>query len=102
MLIILRLFTGTTTANTQKNKLCSLFSQTLSRFTVPVQDISYMNYEKEKWEKEEVCSFNNYGWFQFSRVQNALLSHQSLALAIQLINTLKEISPVKKLLLFCK
>lgn len=61
------------------NELCALVGHTIPKFTVPAQETdTYMDYARKKWGQDELNSFNNYGWFQFSSVQNAISVNQSL------------------------
>lgn len=59
--------------------VCSIVHESLSRFVVPAQNnINHLVYGKEQWGKEEFYNFNNYGWFQFSCVQNSISQQISL------------------------
>ena len=42
------------------------------------KDISHMDYARENWGKKEFFTFNNYGWFQFSCVENSLSKKRTL------------------------
>lgn len=71
------------------NELCALVGQTISKFTVPAQGTdTYMDYARKKWGQDELNNFNNYGWFQFSSVQNAIACNQSLEQAIYQMTSL--------------
>lgn len=57
--------------------LWDLVSQTVRKFHAPAEGaLGYMDYGKEKWGQEELNNFNNYGWFQFSSVLQALSSRR--------------------------
>ena len=58
--------------------LQSIVCETLQRFSAPTQDKSYIQFAKENWDTDELSSFNNYGWFQFSCVNAAILNPLSL------------------------
>lgn len=63
--------------------LCSIVRESLSKFIVPKQNNkNYLAYAKEKWGTEELCSFNNYGWFQFSCVENSISKQITLEQAL--------------------
>lgn len=65
------------------SELCALVEQTIPKFTVPAQRTdTYMDYARKNWGQDELADFNNYGWFQFSSVQNAISGNQSLEQAI--------------------
>ena len=64
-------------------ELCSVVDETIRKFTVPSRDNeSYMEYAKRVWGTEELFSFNNYGWFQFSSVQAAITEASGLEQAL--------------------
>ena len=65
------------------NDFVSIVNDTIQKFTVPATDyVSYMEYAKENWGTDTMCTFNNYGWFQFSCVQTAIIQKQSLEQAL--------------------
>jgi hypothetical protein len=54
-------------------KLKSILDYAMSHLTRPVdKSIDYLTYAIENWGKEELFTFNNYGWFQFSCVLDSL------------------------------
>lgn len=56
----------------------------ITRFTCPAPvGMDYMTYAKENWGKEELFTFNNYGWFQFSCVLDSLNNQKPLATVLQ-------------------
>jgi len=75
--------------------LSSIVDKTICKFTAPTHDKeSYMDYAKKVWGTEELNSFNNYGWFQFSSVQAAIAQEQSLEEALNCMCSAK-VSPKK-------
>lgn len=63
--------------------LYSLVHESLSKFIVPTHNNkNHLVYAKEQWGEEEFCSFNNYGWFQFSCVENSISQQISLEQAL--------------------
>ncbi|MFD0619897.1 hypothetical protein ACFQZR_20715 [Paenibacillus sp. GCM10027629] len=61
-----------------------IVSDTLPRFTRPAaKDVVYLDYAKEKWGKEELYRFNNYGWFQFNCVSASLKKQIPLVSILQ-------------------
>lgn len=59
--------------------LCSIVGETIRKFSIPAHDNeSYLDYAKRVWGTEELFSFNNYGWFQFSSVQAAITEASDL------------------------
>lgn len=63
--------------------LSSIVSHSLERFVSPAKEgVGYLEYAKSVWGKEELYSFNNYGWFQFSCVQRAIAAPISLKQAL--------------------
>ena len=70
----------------EKKKLkefCSIVDETIQKFTIPTRNNkSYIDYAKDKWGKEELFTFNNYGWFQFSSVKTAITGAQNLEQAL--------------------
>lgn len=51
----------------------------LKNIKCPVDDnVSHLEYGREKWGKKEFFTFNNYGWFQFSCVNSALNKDKTL------------------------
>lgn len=71
----------------EKEKLRDLekiVSTTISKFTRPVSDdVTYVDYAKEKWGKVELYNFNNYGWFQFNCVSESLKKQIGIEFALQ-------------------
>lgn len=66
------------------NELCSIVAETIQKFSIPAnQNESYIDYAKRKWGTEELFSFNNYGWFQFSGVQAAVTGSPDLEQALR-------------------
>ena len=64
-------------------ELCSIVSETIHKFSVPANNNeSHIDYAKSKWGTEELYSFNNYGWFQFSSVQAAIKEAPNLEQAL--------------------
>lgn len=64
-------------------KLRSIVAETIQKFSVPANgNESYLDYAKRKWGTEELFSFNNYGWFQFSSVQAAIAGSSGLEQAL--------------------
>ncbi len=83
------------------NELKSIVHNTINKFIVPThENINYMHYAKEKWGHEELNNFNNYGWFQFSSVKNAISSNQSLEDALSDMSSLRIQSQKKETFLF--
>ena len=65
------------------NHLSSIVNETIQRFSTPAHNNeSYLDYAKSKWGTEELFSFNNYGWFQFSSVQAAMKEAPNLEQAL--------------------
>ena len=65
------------------NELCSIVYKTLQKFTIPTHNNeNYIDYAKNVWGTEELFSFNNYGWFQFSSVQAAIKDAPNLEQAL--------------------
>lgn len=65
-------------------ELCSIVSETIHKFFVPANNNeSHIDYAKSKWGTEELYSFNNYGWFQFSCVMAAITASPDLELALR-------------------
>lgn len=65
------------------NQLRSIATETIQKFSVPAnRNESYLDYAKRKWGTEELFSFNNYGWFQFSSVQAAIAGTVTLEQAL--------------------
>ena len=63
--------------------LSSFVDETIRKFAIPAYDNEdYMDYAKRVWETEELYSFNNYGWFQFSSVQAAIAEAPNLEQAL--------------------
>jgi len=63
--------------------LCSIVDKTIRKFTAPTcGNENYMDYAKKVWGTEELNSFNNYGWFQFSSVQAAMTEAPNLEQAL--------------------
>jgi len=77
------------------NELSSLVDKTIQKFIIPTQNNeSYMEYAKDKWGKEELFTFNNYGWFQFSSVKSAITGSANLEQALNQMCAAK-VSPKK-------
>lgn len=68
----------------KKIKTLSFFvDETIRKFTIPSSgNEDYMDYAKRVWGTEELYSFNNYGWFQFSSVQAAITEAPNLEQAL--------------------
>lgn len=79
------------------NALYAIVREAIGRFTAPTQQ-NYMDYAKELWGKEALYNFNNYGWFQFSCVQNAIAKNQTLEQVMKQMG-LVDIYPQKKTVL---
>lgn len=61
------------------DKLSMVVSYALAHLKCPVDTgISYIDYAVEKWGREELYNFNNYGWVQFSCVANSLRQGKTL------------------------
>lgn len=76
-------------------ELCSIVDKAIMKLTNPTHDNeSYLDYAKEKWGKEELFTFNNYGWFQFSSVRAAITGGIDLEQALSRMCSCK-ISPKK-------
>lgn len=59
--------------------LRSIVHEALSKFIVPTDNNkNHLDYAKEQWGKEELYSFNNYGWFQFRCVEQSISQQLSL------------------------
>lgn len=59
--------------------LTSIVHKALDKLTAPVPNpIHHLDYAKSNWDKAELYSFNNYGWFQFRCVQAAIAESHSL------------------------
>ena len=77
------------------NELCSIVDETILKFTAPTHNNeSYMDYAKNMWGTEELSTFNNYGWFQFSSVQAAITEAPNLEQALNRMCSAK-VSPKK-------
>ncbi len=77
------------------NKLCSIVGETIQKLTVPTcNNENYLDYAKNAWGTEELFSFNNYGWFQFSSVQAAITEAPNLEQALNRMCSAK-VSPKK-------
>lgn len=75
--------------------LCSIVDKTIRKFTIPAYDNEdYMNYAKKMWGTDELFSFNNYGWFQFSSVQAAITGASNLEQVLNRMCSVK-VSPQK-------
>jgi len=60
--------------------LSQLVKTTLPRFRSPApEDMDYLTYARQNWGGKDLFTFNNYGWFQFSCVADALSGSRSLA-----------------------
>ena len=79
--------------------LCSIVNETIQRFSTPTHNNeSYLDYVKNVWGTEELYSFNNYGWFQFSSVQAATKESPNLEQALnRMCSTKVSPQPVKTL-----
>ena len=76
-------------------ELCSIVDETIQKFSIPAQNNeSYIEYAKDKWGKEELFTFNNYGWFQFSSVRAAIAKASTLEQALSQMCSVKVV-PVK-------
>lgn len=63
--------------------LCSIIRESLGKFIIPTQNNeNYLTYAKERWGTEELYTFNNYGWFQFSCVENSITRKITLEQAL--------------------
>lgn len=63
--------------------LCSIVRESLNKFIVPTKNNrNYLAYAREQWGTEELYSFNNYGWFQFSCVENSISKQITLEQAL--------------------
>jgi hypothetical protein len=49
--------------------------------------MDHMAYARENWGKEDFFNFNNYGWFQFSCVQDSLRNHKPILQHLQAMST---------------
>ena len=64
-------------------ELSSIVEDTIRKLKVPAQNNeSYIDYAKNKWGTEELFTFNNYGWFQFSSVRAAIAAETNLEQAL--------------------
>lgn len=55
------------------HELCAVVSYALAQMEPTVgEGVSHMKYAMEKWGQEELYTFHNYGWFQFSCVEQSL------------------------------
>jgi hypothetical protein len=64
--------------------LNEIVQNAVSRFKCPAPvGMDYMTYAKENWGKEELFTFNNYGWFQFSCVLDSLNNQKPLSTMLQ-------------------
>lgn len=64
-------------------ELCSVVTETIQKFAIPANNNeNYMTYAKRNWGTEELFSFNNYGWFQFSSVKAAIYGSPDLEQAL--------------------
>lgn len=65
-------------------RLRTIVTTSLGRFTVPAdENMSHIEYATAKWDHmDELFNFNNYGWFQFSCVQQSLSRPESLEQAL--------------------
>lgn len=67
----------------KREELCSIVDETVGEFSVPASgNESYMDYAKNNWGTEELFTFNNYGWFQFSSVRAAITDAPDLGQAL--------------------
>lgn len=65
------------------DSLCSIVNETIKRFSIPAHNNeSYLDFAKNLWGTEELFTFNNYGWFQFSSVQAAMKESLDLEQAL--------------------
>lgn len=79
--------------------LSSIICESLTKFIVPTQNNKdHISYARELWGSEELCSFNNYGWFQFSCVEKSISSPITLDQAL-IDMGLIHIQPQEKILL---
>lgn len=63
--------------------LCSIVRESLGKFIIPTQNNkNHLAYAKEQWGTEELYSFSNYGWFQFSCVENSISKQITLEQAL--------------------
>ncbi len=75
--------------------LCAIVDETIRKFTIPTYNNEcYMDYAKRMWETDELFSFNNYGWFQFSSVQAAIMEASNLEQVLNVMCSAK-VSPQK-------
>ena len=64
-------------------ELCSIVEKTIQKVNIPTSNNEcYMDYAKKMWGTEELFTFNNYGWFQFSSVQAAITAGTNLEQAL--------------------
>ena len=60
-----------------------IIEETIQKFTIPADNsVSYLDYAKDKWGTEELFTFNNNGWVQFSSVKAAITGGTSLEQAL--------------------
>lgn len=77
-------------------ELYSIVDETFQKFSIPTQNNeSYIDYAKDKWGKQELFTFNNYGWFQFSSVRAAITGDTNLEQALNRMFSVK-VSPKKE------
>lgn len=77
--------------------LRALVEETLPKFRDPTQNTaSYMEYAKRVWGQEEFYNFNNYGWFQFQCVKNAILQNEDLGKVLYRMTSLGLQLPERK------
>lgn len=75
--------------------LRSIVGETIQKFSIPAHDNeSYLDYAKRVWGTDELFSFNNYGWFQFSSVQAAITEAPELEQVLNRMCSAK-VSPKK-------
>ena len=73
----------------------------LGQFARPVgEDVSAMDYAKEKWGQEELYNFNNYGWFQMSCVADVLREELDLRAVLEQMGGANLVEPPRKLLCY--
>jgi len=59
--------------NEKFNDLKSTVAYALENIKRPVDEsITYIDYARDNWGKNKFFTFNNYGWFQFSCINNSL------------------------------
>lgn len=69
--------------NEKISSLNEIISYALAHLKCPAPTgVTHIEYAHEKWGTEDIFSFNNYGWFQFSCVKDSLRDRKDLALVL--------------------